>query len=189
MTRNWPGSRVDLAGAARVFPPLRLRETEAAAIREEVARLAPAARVWLFDSRVDDRARGGDIALLVRSDRMGVTTKSCSRCACWSGSVRSNSISCWPRPAGLPQSGSGASPAGPTSSDDARCPQVATFCLGRSRTGEGASGFFFGTGRGDRLCARDADAGGAGADRGRHEPVRAGGRFAGEPGAACTGPI
>jgi predicted nucleotidyltransferase len=75
MTRNWPGSRVDLAGAARMVPPMRLRETEAAAIREEVARLDPAARVWLFGSRVDDRARGGDIDLLVRSDRMGFADK------------------------------------------------------------------------------------------------------------------
>ena len=61
--------------AAHIVAPMRLRETEAAAIREEVTRLDPEARVWLFGSRVDDRARGGDIDLLVRSDRIGFAEK------------------------------------------------------------------------------------------------------------------
>ncbi len=69
------GSGVDLAKAARIVRTMRLRENEAAAIREEVARLDPAARVWLFGSRVDDGARCGDIDLLVRSDRIGFADK------------------------------------------------------------------------------------------------------------------
>lgn len=69
------GSGVDLAEAARIVRTMRLRENEAEAIREEVARLDPAARVWLFGSRVDDGARGGDIDLLVRSDRIGFADK------------------------------------------------------------------------------------------------------------------
>jgi predicted nucleotidyltransferase len=54
---------------------MRLSPSEVTAIREEVARFDPAARVWLFGSRTDDRARGGDIDLLVRSDSIGFGDK------------------------------------------------------------------------------------------------------------------
>ena len=54
---------------------MRLSPAEVAVIREEVARFDPAARVWLFGSRADDRARGGDIDLLVRSDSIGFGDK------------------------------------------------------------------------------------------------------------------
>ena len=50
---------------------MRLTAAEITAIREEVERLDPAAEVYLYGSRVDDTARGGDVALLVVSDRLG----------------------------------------------------------------------------------------------------------------------
>lgn len=52
---------------------MRLKPEVVAAIREEVSRADPDAEVWLFGSRVDDHARGGDIDLLVVSDRLAFT--------------------------------------------------------------------------------------------------------------------
>lgn len=49
---------------------MRLEKHEADAIREEVRRADSAAEVWLFGSRTDDRARGGDVDLLIVSDRI-----------------------------------------------------------------------------------------------------------------------
>jgi len=49
---------------------MRLTESEIRAIREELARLDPDAQVYLFGSRADDGARGGDIDLLVVSDKL-----------------------------------------------------------------------------------------------------------------------
>lgn len=50
---------------------MRLKPDEVEAIREEVRRLDPAAAIYLFGSRADDSARGGDIDLLVVSDQLG----------------------------------------------------------------------------------------------------------------------
>jgi predicted nucleotidyltransferase len=50
---------------------MRLHPWQAEAIREVVHAFDPAAHVYLFGSRVDDQARGGDIDLLVMSERIG----------------------------------------------------------------------------------------------------------------------
>ena len=50
---------------------MRLTAGEITAIREEIGRLDPSAEVYLFGSRVDDTARGGDVDLLVISDKLG----------------------------------------------------------------------------------------------------------------------
>ena len=50
---------------------MRLGDHEIVAIREEVQRLDSAAETYLYGSRTDDSARGGDIDLLVVSDRIG----------------------------------------------------------------------------------------------------------------------
>ena len=48
---------------------MRLGKEQIAVIRSEVERLlGPEARVWLFGSRADDAARGGDIDLYVEVD-------------------------------------------------------------------------------------------------------------------------
>lgn len=50
---------------------MRLPPDQVVAIREEVWRLDPTAAIYLFGSRTDDSARGGDIDLLVVSDQLG----------------------------------------------------------------------------------------------------------------------
>ena len=50
---------------------MRLTPTERSAILAAVGKHDAGARVILFGSRTDDRARGGDIDLLVVSDRIG----------------------------------------------------------------------------------------------------------------------
>ena len=48
---------------------MRLTEDQSALIRQTVREEAgPLSRVWLFGSRVDDTARGGDVDLLVEQD-------------------------------------------------------------------------------------------------------------------------
>jgi uncharacterized protein len=51
---------------------MRLTTNEADAIREEVGRLDPEAELYLYGSRTDDNARGGDIDLLVVSDKLAL---------------------------------------------------------------------------------------------------------------------
>jgi uncharacterized protein len=48
-----------------------LDASEIRTIREEVNRMDSEAEVYLYGSRVDERSRGGDIDLLVMSDRLG----------------------------------------------------------------------------------------------------------------------
>ena len=59
--------------------PMRLSAIEASAIREEIGRLDPQAEVYLYGSRVDDAARGGDVDLLVVSDTLGFRDILCLR--------------------------------------------------------------------------------------------------------------
>ena len=51
---------------------MRLTTSETDAIREEVGRLDPEAELYLYGSRTDDTARGGDIDLLVVSDKLAL---------------------------------------------------------------------------------------------------------------------
>lgn len=50
---------------------MRLTASEIAAIREEIGRLDPKAEVYLYGSRVEDTAHGGDVDLLVISETLG----------------------------------------------------------------------------------------------------------------------
>ena len=50
---------------------MRLTASQITAIREEIGRLDPKAEVYLYGSRVDDGARGGDIDLLVIAETLG----------------------------------------------------------------------------------------------------------------------
>lgn len=50
---------------------MRLSPQEVEVIREQVRALDPEAEVYLFGSRADPARRGGDIDLLVVSDRLG----------------------------------------------------------------------------------------------------------------------
>ncbi len=50
---------------------MRLSPDQLQAIREEIRRADPAAEIYLYGSRVDDAAKGGDIDLLVVSDKLG----------------------------------------------------------------------------------------------------------------------
>lgn len=50
---------------------MRLTDQQRQIIREEVARIfGPRARVYLFGSRLDDRARGGDVDLFIEVDEV-----------------------------------------------------------------------------------------------------------------------
>jgi predicted nucleotidyltransferase len=54
---------------------MRLSEQEISAIKETVAELDADARVVLFGSRADDAKRGGDIDLLIMSQKLGFKEK------------------------------------------------------------------------------------------------------------------
>lgn len=54
-----------------IVSTMRLMPQEADVIRQQVRRLDPQAEVYLFGSRADPTRRGGDIDLLVVSDRLG----------------------------------------------------------------------------------------------------------------------
>jgi len=58
---------------------MRLDANQLQTIREEVLRLDPAAEIYLFGSRVDDTAKGGDIDVLVVSDLLGFRDVLCLR--------------------------------------------------------------------------------------------------------------
>ena len=49
---------------------MRLGAKEVETIREEIRQADPAAEIYLYGSRTDDSARGGDIDLWVRSSRI-----------------------------------------------------------------------------------------------------------------------
>lgn len=49
---------------------MRLATETVQVIRDAVLRVDPQAEIWLFGSRVNDAARGGDIDLLIVSDRI-----------------------------------------------------------------------------------------------------------------------
>ena len=49
---------------------MRLGANEVETIREEIQQSDPAAEIYLYGSRTDDSARGGDIDLWVRSSRI-----------------------------------------------------------------------------------------------------------------------
>ena len=50
---------------------MRLETGQVEAIREEIRRFDADADIYLYGSRVDDSGRGGDIDLLVVSDKLG----------------------------------------------------------------------------------------------------------------------
>jgi uncharacterized protein len=54
---------------------MRLTETDSLAIRQEILRLDPAARIYLYGSRADDSKKGGDIDLLVLSEKLTFADK------------------------------------------------------------------------------------------------------------------
>jgi len=54
---------------------MRLHETERHAIIQSVRSVDPDAAVYLFGSRADDTAKGGDIDLLVLSRKINLMTK------------------------------------------------------------------------------------------------------------------
>ena len=63
---------------------MRLSREEAETLKNAVQASLSTARVWLFGSRVDDAAKGGDIDILVAGDtRLSLVDKSRVRAAYW----------------------------------------------------------------------------------------------------------
>ena len=54
---------------------MRLTKTETDVILKQILRVDPEAKIYLFGSRVNDSSRGGDIDILVISDKIGFAEK------------------------------------------------------------------------------------------------------------------
>jgi len=54
---------------------MRINEIEHQTIRQAILEIDPAAKIYLFGSRVDDNAKGGDIDLLVISRKINLLDK------------------------------------------------------------------------------------------------------------------
>jgi uncharacterized protein len=63
--------RIDVCRIILNLIAMRLGANEVEAIREEIRQSDPAAEIYLFGSRTNDAAKGGDIDLLVISDTLG----------------------------------------------------------------------------------------------------------------------
>ena len=69
--KSYDGSQIDGKAVSWDIAAMRLGANEVEAIREEVRRLDAAAEIYLYGSRTNDLAKGGDIDLLVVSDKLG----------------------------------------------------------------------------------------------------------------------
>jgi len=63
--RGCRGSRLPISNAQTKLADMRLKASEQSVIRKHLQTLGPEAESYLFGSRADDSARGGDIDLLV----------------------------------------------------------------------------------------------------------------------------
>ena len=54
---------------------MRISQTEHQAIRQAIIEIDPGAEIYLYGSKVDDNAKGGDIDLLVISQKMQLQDK------------------------------------------------------------------------------------------------------------------
>ena len=57
------------------MPSMRLTDSEQRALVDAITAVDPDAQIWLHGSRARDDARGGDIDLLVMSQRIGLKEK------------------------------------------------------------------------------------------------------------------
>lgn len=62
---------------------MRLTESEITSIKQTIAALDANAKVYLFGSRVDDTKRGGDIDLLIMSERLSLEDRGKIRWRLW----------------------------------------------------------------------------------------------------------
>lgn len=52
------------------YKVMRLTDFEIESIKETICKRDPDAKIYIFGSRVDDNARGGDIDMLIMSDKL-----------------------------------------------------------------------------------------------------------------------